>query len=103
MDDSRVYSELSSFINHTLGLYENGVDPSRINGMWCKRIVKEWCCTFKKLDKCNHPSAKMIDWDVVAIVKEIIFKDEYSFYRKLKEKYPFYHFGLDEKRGCDMW
>ena len=106
MDESGIYGELSTFVLNTLGLYGGGkVDPSRVNGMWCKHMVKKGRCTFKELnvylksiakdvgdpDKFEYrmaPSASMKDDDIVAIIKDRIFHDKYDFYRRIKKKYP---------------
>ena len=94
MDEIRLTGELKTFILNTLGLYEKGVDPSRLNGMWCKSLVQKRICTFDELDNylrdlANEindsnkfeyimaPSESMNHKDIVAIIKDDIFKGKY--------------------------
>jgi hypothetical protein len=105
MREAALYSEFATFVKNTLEQYECGSVPSRLNGMWCQRLVVEGCCTFKELGKylksiaddvgdsevfefCKKPSMWMKNEDVVAIVKGNIFQDKYDFYRRIKKKYP---------------
>ncbi|NLL13439.1 MAG: hypothetical protein GX267_08550 [Fibrobacter sp.] len=97
MNEIGLYGEFVTFVRNTLCLYEKGVDPSRLNGMWCKSVVKKGLCTFAELDEflryladkigdpgkfqyCQPPSVSMGDKDIVAIVRDDIFKENYRSY-----------------------
>lgn len=98
MNEIGLYGEFSTFVRNTLCLYEKGVDPSHLNGMWCMSVVKKGLCTFAELDEylryladeigdpekfqyCQSPSVSMGDWDVVAIIRDNIFNGNYRLYR----------------------